>query len=95
MRRQRASAEQARPTAKTVEHKIEQLQNALYLTTTKYNKILSENTDLREQITHLRREHLKFEEEHMKMLEKQQQKQTDMSEKMEEARKHFKEREEA
>lgn len=48
MRRQRAAAEQARPTAHYIEGKIKQLENALYLTTTKYNKLLADNTKLRE-----------------------------------------------
>ncbi|CAL6029528.1 Outer_dynein arm-docking complex subunit 2 [Hexamita inflata] len=93
MRRQRATAEQARPTAKSVEHKIEQLENALYLTTTKYNGLITDNSKLRESITHLRREHLKFEEQHQKMLMEQEKMQTQMKEEMEEARKNFKDRE--
>lgn len=86
MRKQRAAAEQARPTAKSVDHRIEQLENQLYLTTTKYNKIVSDNGKLREEITHLRREHLKFEEQHSALLCQQEEKQNLMKKEMEEAR---------
>ncbi|TNJ30381.1 Outer dynein arm-docking complex subunit 2 [Giardia muris] len=94
LRKERAAAEAARPTAATVEKHVRLLENRLQQTSCKYNDVLAENRRLRAAIENLRSEHIAFEKIHSGLVKEADQKVLEMTQLMERAREEFKNREE-
>lgn len=92
LRRERATAEAARPTAATVEKHVGLLENRLQQASCKYNDILAENRKLRSEIENLRSEHLAFEKIHSGLVKDSEAKIAEMTKLMDRAR-EFKHRE--
>lgn len=93
LRRERATAEAARPTAATVEKHVGLLENRLQQASCKYNDILAENRKLRSEIENLRSEHLAFEKIHSGLVRDAESKVAEMTRLMDRAREEFKHRE--
>lgn len=93
LRRTKAFAEAARPTAAAVDQQARLLENRLETTTRKYNGLLAGNRALRDEIEHLRSEHLSFERMHAGLLADADAKARLMEALMGQAREEFRARE--